>query len=144
MSIAPLSHSKQSVFTASKAIKNSASSTLPVTITHKSDEASSALKNKVYFRRSGVDFGTVCVGKMSRMKVEICNSSDREVVVRLSDPSLPFIVLHNEIAVPARSFVRLPVRFVPVSPSVFATEVYAQIVNLDNEVISVQFCGKAI
>jgi hypothetical protein len=78
------------------------------------------------------------------MKVEICNSSDRELVVRLSDPSLPFIVLHNEIAVPAKSFVRLPVRFVPVTPSVFATEVYAQIMNFENEVISVQFCGRAI
>jgi hypothetical protein len=33
--------------------------------------------------------------------------------VSLKDPNLPFVVVHNEITLRPRCFVRLPIRFVP-------------------------------
>ena len=32
----------------------------------------------------------------------------------MSDPSLPFVMLHNKIRLRPRTYVRLPIRFVPV------------------------------
>ena len=34
--------------------------------------------------------------------------------VLIGDPSLPFVLLHNEVHIKARSYVRIPIRFVPV------------------------------
>ena len=38
-----------------------------------------------------------------------------QVSVVLQDPSLPFVLLHNEVNLRAKCFVRIPVRFVPVT-----------------------------
>lgn len=67
-----------------------------------------------------------------------------QVHVHLGDPVLPFIVLHNEIIVPAHSFVRIPVRFVPVYKGIFASTLYGQILNTEDTVVSIQFSGRAV
>ena len=63
--------------------------------------------------------------------------------MRFSDPLLPFIVLHNEVTIPANSFIRLPVRFVPVYSGKFVATLYGEIVNLENQQITIQFLGEA-
>lgn len=80
----------------------------------------------VFFRRDIVQFNSISVGSLTRARVELCNATDTEVTVLLGDPSLPFVLLHNEIKLRARSYVRIPVRFVPVSLGEFVVELVAQ------------------
>jgi hypothetical protein len=69
----------------------------------------------VYFRRQAASFGTVAVGSMSRQELELCNATERRVTVLISDAALPFVLIHSEVHMQPRSFVRVPVRFVPVA-----------------------------
>lgn len=64
--------------------------------------------------RQSISFGPVAVGTLARLKVELCNGSDHDISVLIGDPSLPFVLLHNEVHIKARSYVRIPIRFVPV------------------------------
>ena len=67
----------------------------------------------VYFSRRAASFGAAVVGSISRLKVELCNPKDTEVTVHLAELPLPFVVLHKEIQLGARAYVRIPVRFLP-------------------------------
>ncbi len=67
----------------------------------------------VYFSRRAASFGAAVVGSISRLKVELCNPKDTEVTVHLAELPLPFVVLHKEIQLGARAYVRIPVRFIP-------------------------------
>jgi len=69
----------------------------------------------VYFRRQTANFGAALVGSVAQLRVELCNASASAVAVLLADPDLPFLVAHNEVLLQPRSFVRLVIRFVPVS-----------------------------
>jgi hypothetical protein len=40
-----------------------------------------------------------------------------QVTVFVTDPQLPFVVLHNEVKMRPKCFVRLPIRFVPIGQS---------------------------
>ena len=44
----------------------------------------------------------------------------------LGDPAMPFVVMHNEVRLRARSYVRVPVRFVPVTAASFEGELLVQ------------------
>jgi hypothetical protein len=68
---------------------------------------------KIYFSRRAAAFGSAIVGSVSRMKVELCNSLQEDVTVQLSELPLPFVLIHSEVVLKARAYVRLPVRFVP-------------------------------
>jgi hypothetical protein len=103
-----------------------------------------AWERGVYFRKETVDFGTASAGSILRMKVELCNSTDKEVHLTIGDPMLPFIVLHNEVVIPAHSFVRIPVRFVPVYKGRFSSTLYGQMLDSADSVVTVQFTGEAI
>jgi len=70
---------------------------------------------EIFFRRNTANFGSVPVGSLARQRVDLCNSSNVDVLLYLSDPSLPFVLLHNEVLIKARSYVRIPIRFLPVS-----------------------------
>ena len=76
----------------------------------------------VFFRRQTTNFGSVLVGSVSRQRVDICNAGVEDVTVYLSDPELPFVLLQNELRLRARSFIRVPVRFVPVSVREYSAE----------------------
>ena len=39
--------------------------------------------NGIYFRKNAVDFGAVAVGNISRTKVELCNSTNEEVILTI-------------------------------------------------------------
>jgi hypothetical protein len=81
----------------------------------------------IYFKKGQVDFGSVGVGSLHRLKIELCNPTDKEVTVHISDPSLPFVLLHNEVKLRPKCFVRVPLRFVPVSgPQEYACELHAK------------------
>ena len=48
------------------------------------------------------------------------------MTVFIGDPMLPFVLLHNEVTIRSRCYVRLHVRFVPVSgPKTFTSELIA-------------------
>jgi hypothetical protein len=49
-----------------------------------------------------------------------------QITVHLADPELPFVLLHNEVILRPRSYVRIPVRFVPISCQAFSTEITVQ------------------
>ena len=78
-------------------------------------------KSGVYFRKVKNHFGSVAIGSLTRSKIELCNSTDKEVrsitnsslqifsmlneyfpllgpqvTVFLRDPNLPFVLIHNE------------------------------------------------
>eukprot|EP01041_Mallomonas_annulata_P000720 gene720-1390_t len=80
----------------------------------------------VYFRKQSLEFGAVAIGSLSRMKVELCNATEDEVTIFIGDPALPFVILHNEIHLRPRSYVRVPVRFLPVTKNDFVTDLRAQ------------------
>lgn len=69
----------------------------------------------VYFAKESMDFGSVATGSLKRLKATLCNSSSKEMVLFLDDPKLPFIISHNEIRMKPRSYIRLPVRMVPIN-----------------------------
>lgn len=80
----------------------------------------------VYFRRRLLDFGHIQAGSLVEKKVDLCNRLYEPVVVYLSDPKLPFILTHNEIHIRPRSYVRVPVRFLPVERKEFNLNLMAQ------------------
>jgi hypothetical protein len=41
------------------------------------------------------------------------------------DPALPFVLMHNEVKLRARAYVRIPVRFVPIALGEFVGELVA-------------------
>lgn len=43
-------------------------------------ERSVSYVSGLYFKRTVLDFGDVVVGSLSRLKVELCNSTDRVVI----------------------------------------------------------------
>ena len=51
------------------------------------------------------------------------------MLVYLGDPCLPFVLLHNEVSLKPRSYVRVPVRFLPVTCEDFTAELVAQTSN---------------
>ncbi len=83
-------------------------------------------KSGVYFRRESAQFGAVAIGSLTRTKIELCNATDNEVTVYIGDPALPFVLLHNEVRLRARSYMRIPVRFVPVSGGEYREQLVAQ------------------
>jgi hypothetical protein len=69
----------------------------------------------------------VAVGSNSKVKVELCNSTDEKVTMYVSDTPLPFVFIHHEITINPRAFVKVPIRFVPISgPQDHHTRMYAQ------------------
>ena len=69
----------------------------------------------VYFRKSVVDFGKVAMGGCGSAKLQLCNPHSHPVVLRVSEPGLPFICTHRKVRIKAKSFVNVPVKVVPVS-----------------------------
>lgn len=69
---------------------------------------------RIYFKRNALQFGQAPVGSLTRMKIELCNPSDKAITCSINDPALPFVILHSEVTINPRAYVRLPVRFVPV------------------------------
>ena len=61
----------------------------------------------------------------------------------LGDPPLPFVVLHNEIHLRPKSFVRVPVRFVPVIEREYEVQLIAQIAG-SGEHFSTILSGRSI
>lgn len=97
----------------------------------------------VFFRKQSVNFGSVAAGSLTRMKVELCNATEEEVLVYLGDPSLPFVLLHNEVRLRPRSYVRVPVRFLPVHSQDYYAELMAQ--TADGEYhTSIKLSGTAL
>ena len=61
------------------------------------------------------------------MRLQLCNSTEADVVVRVAEPSVPFVVLHKKIRIKANAFVRLPVRFVPMSANFYESLLHVDI-----------------
>lgn len=74
----------------------------------------------VFFRTSAVHFRGP-LGMLARERVDLCNTTDHQMGVRIEDPDLPFVLLHNEISIEAKSYVSVPIRFVPVSRRDYAS-----------------------
>jgi len=70
---------------------------------------------RIYPKDRIIDFGDVSVGSLKRLKAVVCNSMDKEVMLFIQEPDLPFVVSHTEIKVLPKSYVRLPIRIIPVS-----------------------------
>jgi hypothetical protein len=52
------------------------------------------------------------------------------MTITIGDPLLPFVLLHNEIVIRPRCYVRLPLRFVPIQgPKQFTSALIAQSLN---------------
>ena len=64
------------------------------------------------------------------------------MIVLVKDPSLPFVTLHNEVHIKANSYVRLPVRFVPVVASAFEVDLTARVASTGDS-IRIILCGQA-
>lgn len=105
--------------------QSSVSQTIPIAPARKVAAASGA--PGLFFKRPEIHFGAVEVGTLTRVKVELCNPTDEEVTVFVGDPQLPFVVLHNEVTIRPRCYVKLPVRFLPVvGPKAFSAQLVAQ------------------
>ena len=94
--------------------------------TYGADKFSCNDSSGLFFRRQNASFGTVSVGSLSRMKLELCNATENQIKIVIDDPKLPFVLLHNEINMQPRSYVRIPIRFVPVVKREFRTELVAK------------------
>ena len=70
----------------------------------------------VFFRGSILRFGRCEAGALHTAKIELCNSGYEAATVRLEEPRLPFLVVHRKVRLRPRSFVVLPVRYVPTAP----------------------------
>lgn len=87
------------------------------TYTDSVSESESVPESFVFFSNPVVDFGdNVTVGSLCRMKAELCNTSENQVQLTVLDPSLPFVVLHNNITIEPKSYVKIPIRFIPAVP----------------------------
>jgi hypothetical protein len=80
----------------------------------------------VYFRKECINFGAVAIGSLTRANIELCNATDDQVTVYLGDPLQPYVLLHNEISLRPRSYVRVPLRFLPVHAAEYHNELIAQ------------------
>jgi len=80
----------------------------------------------VYFRKECINFGAVAIGSLTRANIELCNATDEQVTVYLGDPMKPYVLLHNEISLRPRSYVRVPLRFLPTTVNEFHNELIAQ------------------
>ena len=83
-------------------------------------------KTGVFFRKDCINYGAVAIGSLTRANVELCNGTGESVTVLLGDPMLPFVLLHNEVSLRPKSYVRVPVRFLPVTSGDFSNELIAQ------------------
>lgn len=83
-------------------------------------------KSGLYFRKTTAQFGSVALGNLVRTKIELCNATNKEVVVYLGDLHAPFAIMHNEVRMRPRSYVRIPLRFVPTYPGEYSAELIAQ------------------
>lgn len=83
-------------------------------------------KPGLYFRKAHAQFGSVAIGNLVRTKIELCNPTNQELVVYVGELKLPFVVLHNEIHMRPRSYIRIPVRFVPTAAGEFSADLIAQ------------------
>ena len=93
---------------------------------------SETLSSGIYFRESTIDFGSdIEVGSVSRRKIELCNNNNREVTVHVKDPALPFVILHTSFSLKPRSFVRMPVRFIPTSSKTYSCLLEVTVVGAD-------------
>lgn len=61
--------------------------------------------------------------------VGLLNYYELQMRVSLKDPSLPFVLLHNEITLRPRCFVRVPVRFVPSCHSINTIKSYSGVLE---------------
>ena len=64
------------------------------------------------------------------------------MMIHLADPLLPFVLLHNEVHIRPRSYVRIPIRFVPVSCSVFECDLIVQTAS-GSHVVQLKLRGRA-
>jgi hypothetical protein len=103
---------------------------------------SSGSRRGLYFENPTAMFGSVMVGSLVRTRIILANASNHETVVYLGDPDLPFVLHKNEIRLKPRSFARVPVRFVPVTPGHFQAELLAQSAN-GQEIASIKLTGHA-
>ena len=46
-------------------------------------------------------------------QVRLCNTSHEGIEISLQDPFLPFLLIHHHLRIRPRSYVKLPVRFIP-------------------------------
>lgn len=97
-------------------------------VTQTAHSAHSLVEKKVgvYFRKDSINFGAVTIGSLTRANIELCNATDEQVTVYLGDPMLPYVLLHNEISLRPRAYVRVPLRFLPVEEGDFCNELIAQ------------------
>lgn len=91
-----------------------------------SSSSASSSSSALYFRRKELDFGVAQVKDLLRAKIELCNSSNHEVTVYLGDPQLPFMLGHSQVSIRPRTFVRLPVRYLPVQAGRHQCDLIAQ------------------
>ena len=70
-------------------------------------------KEGLYFKGAILNFGHVEVGSMETRKVRLCNGTYQDAALSICDPALPFVVLHHQLTIRHRAYVRLPVRFMP-------------------------------
>lgn len=94
--------------------------------THNPGAALMERKVGVYFRKECINFGAVAIGSLTRANIELCNATDEQVTVFLGDPLKPYVLLHNEISVRPRSYVRVPLRFLPTTVGNYHNELIAQ------------------
>ncbi len=94
--------------------------------THNAGAALMERKVGVYFRKECINFGAVAIGSLTRANIELCNATDEQVTVFLGDPLKPYVLLHNEISVRPRSYVRVPLRFLPTMVGDYHNELIAQ------------------
>ena len=94
---------------------------------------SSTTKRSIYFKRSVVNFGSVQIGSCGSARLQLCNKYDTHLTVLVTEPALPFVCLHKKIKLKPRSFVNLPVRFIPVNESSADNVLTAKIVKGGND-----------
>lgn len=97
-------------------------------VAHVTQTTHSLVEKKVgvYFRKESINFGAVAIGSLTRANIELCNATDEQVTVYLGDPMLPYVLLHNEISLRPRAYVRVPLRFLPVEEGEYCNELIAQ------------------
>ena len=98
----------------------------PSVYQNKSDDTATLQRLGVFFKQNVADFGEVCLGTLSRYAIDLCNNTDTTTTIYLSDPDLPFVLLHNEIIIPGNSVISIPVRFVPISNKTYSSDLVAQ------------------
>ena len=96
----------------------------------------------VFFRTNSVLFEGG-LGALTRERVDLCNTTDGPIKVRLQDPDLPFVLLHSEVNVEPQSYVSIPIRFVPVADREYSSILYGKTVDGEH-LFSVLLQGRPI